>query len=153
LLEWILKQKSAIYSKITARRVITAFMVLGLVGSSGLNPKASLIELVAVLNLLPRPISLSRRSSVGEVTISSESSIAEDDSLGGGYDQENRRERLGSGAARGGDPLAVPKSVEKDGFCENEARRLGGGGGTGPGFSVPLSFREVMTLIQWYPYR
>src|SRR5271170_860200 len=145
------KHKSEMYLEIRAKEVITAFIVLGLVGSSALKPKASLIELVAVLNLLPRPISLLRRSSVGEVAISSESSIAEDDSLGGGYDQENRRDKLGSGAARGGDPLAVPKSVEKDGFCENEARRLGGGGGTGPGFSVPLSFREVMTLIQWYP--
>jgi hypothetical protein len=83
-LKWILIQKSAIYSKIKAKGVTTAFMVVGLVGSSGLNPKASLIELVAVLNLLPRPISLPRRSSVGDETISSESSIAEDDSLGGG---------------------------------------------------------------------
>ena len=57
------------------------------------------------------------------MTISSASSIAEEDSLGGGYDHENRRDRLGSGAARGGDPLVVLKRVEKDGFCENEARR------------------------------
>jgi|SRR5277367_4324401 len=143
------KHKSEMYLEIRAKEVITAFIVLGLVGSSALKPKASLIELVAVLNLLPRPISLLRRSSVGEVAISSESSIAEDDSLGGGYDQENRRDRVGSGAARGGDPLVVPKSVEKDGFCENEARRLlAGGSGTGPGFSVLLSFREDMALIQ-----
>jgi hypothetical protein len=83
------------------------------------------------------------------VAISSESSIAEDDSLGGAYDHENRRDKLGSGAGRGGDPLVVLKRVEKDGFCENDARRFGGGSGTGPGFSALLSFREDMISNQW----
>ena len=77
--------------------------------------------------------------------------MAEDDSLGGAYDQENRRDRLGSGAARGGELRVVPKSVEKDGFCENEARRFGAGSGTGPGFSALLSCCEDMALVRWYP--
>jgi hypothetical protein len=89
--------------------------------------------MAVVLNLLPI-VSLPRRlepSSEGDVVMSSESSIALDDSLGGANVQEKRRWRLGSVVGRGGDPR--PKSVEKLGFCENEARRLGGGSGTGPG--------------------
>jgi len=106
----------------------------GLVGSSVLKPSASRRDMAVVLSLLPI-VSLPRRldpSSEGDVTISSESSIALDDSLGGAKDQEKRRWRLGSVVARGGDPR--PKSVEKLGFCENEERRLlGGGRPTGPG--------------------
>lgn len=97
-----------------ARQGDTVFKPRGEVGSSALNPRASRIEDAVVLSLLP--ISLPRRSSTGDATMSSESSIAEDDSLGGAYDQENRRDRLGSGAARGGEPLLLLNKVEKEGF-------------------------------------
>lgn len=60
----------------------TVFIPLGLVGSSTLNPKASLRLVAVVLNLLPISLPLLGASSVGDVARSSESSIAED-SLGG----------------------------------------------------------------------
>jgi len=99
-----------------------------------------------VLNLRPRPNS-ERRSSLGEVG-SSVSSMAEEDSLGGAYDQEKRRWKPASGEIRGGDPPPVrPKRVEKLGFWENELRRLGGGKGTGPGEDwvslAGFSFRDI----------
>lgn len=120
-------------------------MALGLEDSSALNPNASTIELAVLLNLLPNPFA-SRPSSIGEVAISSESSIAEEDSFGGGNDHESRRWKPGSVVTRGGEPLVLPKRVEKLGFCEKEERRFGAGRGTGPGdewFSVEfLSLRE-----------
>jgi hypothetical protein len=117
----------------------TVFMVPGLVGSSDLKPNASRRDVAVVLNLLPI-VSLPRRlepSSDGDVTISSESSIALLDSFGGANDHEKRRCKLGSVVGLGGDPR--PKSVEKLGFCEKEARRLGGGRGTGPGCAEGVS--------------
>jgi len=122
-------------------------MARGDAGSSALKPRASRIVEAVVLNLRPRPISELRRSSMGEV-ISSVSSIAEEDSLGGAYDQEKRRWKEASGETRGGEPPpARPKRVEKLGFWENELRRLGGGKGTGPGEDwvslVGFSFRDI----------
>jgi hypothetical protein len=85
------------------------------------------MEVAVVLNLREKA---SPGGAVGEVD--SSSSTAEDDSLGGGYDQEKRRWKVVS-EGRGGEPLGPPKRVEKLGFWENELRRFGGGRGTGPG--------------------